>query len=315
MNRLVRTLLSTSCRGKFLAGGFAATRSLVRNMSAAAMSKYNFETLVVTAPEEFVYKVEMNRPEKRNAMNKAFWREMVECFNIIARDEDCRVVLLTGAGKMFSAGIDIQDNAELMQGASGDSELDAARIAEKVRNKIMDYQETFFVLEKCPKPVIAAVHGGCLGGGMCMISGCDIRVCTEDAWFQVKETDLGLAADVGVLQWLPHKTGNDSLLRELCFTARRFDAKEAREIGLVSRVYSDHEAMLGGAMELAADIASKSPVAVQGTKVNLNYSRDHSIADSFDYAATWNAARLQTNDIMKGVMASMTKSKAEFSKL
>lgn len=283
---------------------------------AAAMSKYKFESLVVTSPQEYIYQVEMNRPEKRNAMNKAFWREMVECFNAIARDQDCRVVLLTGAGKMFSAGIDLQDNAELMKGSMpGASELDTARLADELHMKIKEYQESFFVIEKCPKPVIAAIHGGCLGGGLCMISGCDIRMCTEDAWFQIKEAELGLAADVGVLQWLPHKTGNDSLLRELCFTARRFDSKEARELGLVSRLYADKDSMITGAMELAAEVARKSPVAIQGTKVNLNYSRDHSIADSFEYAATWNSARLQTEDIAKAVMANMTKSQAEFSKL
>ncbi|XP_041468869.1 delta(3,5)-Delta(2,4)-dienoyl-CoA isomerase, mitochondrial-like [Lytechinus variegatus] len=314
MNSLAKVILSTARKGNLTKIGLG--RTLARSMSSEGLSKYNFESLAVTNPQEFIYKVEVNRPEKRNAMNRAFWREMVECFNTIATDQDCRVVLLTGSGKTFSAGIDLQDNAELMQGAvPGSSELDVARIANKIRLKVKEYQESFFVIEKCPKPVIAAVQGGCLGGGLCMISGCDIRICTEDAWFQIKETDLGLAADVGVLQWLPPKTGNDSLLRELCFTARKFDSKEAKEIGLVSRLYPDKEAMVAGAMELAAIIASKSPVAVQGTKVHLNYSRDHSVADSFEYAATWNSAHLQSEDLVKAVMASMAKSKPEFSKL
>lgn len=314
MNRLAKVILSASRKGNLTNIGLAST--LARSMSSGGLSKYNFESLAVTSPQEFIYKVEVNRPEKRNAMNQTFWREMVECFNTIATDEDCRVVLLTGAGKTFSAGIDLQDNAELMQGAMpGSTDLDVSRIAYKLRSKIKEYQESFFVIEKCPKPVIAAVQGACLGGGLCMISGCDIRLCTEDAWFQIKETDLGLAADVGVIQWLPKKTSNDSLLRELCFTARKFDSSEAKELGLVSRLYPDQEAMMGGAMELAADIASKSPVAIQGTKVNLNYSKDHTVADSFEYIATWNAAHLQTEDLAKAVMASMTKSKAEFSKL
>nr|XP_054759788.1 delta(3,5)-Delta(2,4)-dienoyl-CoA isomerase, mitochondrial-like [Lytechinus pictus] len=195
MNSLTKVILSTARKGNLTKIGLR--RTLARSMSSEGLSKYNFESLAVTNPQEFIYKVEVNRPEKRNAMNRAFWREMVECFNTIATDQDCRVVLLTGSGKTFSAGIDLQDNAELMQGAvPGSTELDVARIANKIRLKIKEYQESFFVIEKCPKPVIAAVQGGCLGGGLCMISGCDIRICTEDAWFQIKETELGLAADV-----------------------------------------------------------------------------------------------------------------------
>ncbi|OXB51870.1 hypothetical protein ASZ78_007018, partial [Callipepla squamata] len=149
------------------------------------------------------------------------------------------------------------------------------------------------MLEKCPKPVIAAVHGACIGGGVDLVSACDIRYCSQDAWFQVKtdsvspnatqEVDIGLAADVGTLQRLPKIVGSQSLVNELAFTARKMMAPEAQSCGLVSRVFPDKAALLQGALELAAAIAARSPVAVQGTKVNLLYSRDHSVPDSLRY--------------------------------
>ncbi|XP_078001327.1 delta(3,5)-Delta(2,4)-dienoyl-CoA isomerase, mitochondrial-like [Glandiceps talaboti] len=278
-----------------------------RKMSSTT---YNFETLAVSSPKEHVYQVELNRPSKLNAMNRAFWREMVECFNTIADDSDCRVVVLTGAGRAFTAGLDVMDHVEIFS-----SEGDGARIAFKMKNFIKGYQETFNVIEKCNKPVIAAIHNACVGGGIDMITACDMRLCSQDAWFQIKEVEIGLAADVGTLQRLPKVVGNDSLVRELCYTARKFEAKEAKEFGLVSRIYPDKESLVQGALELAETIASKSPVAVQGTKVNLVYSRDHSVPESLEYIAAWNKSMLQTEDIMKAMQANMNKEKAVFSKL
>ncbi|KAK2510451.1 hypothetical protein Q9233_017727 [Columba guinea] len=169
------------------------------------------------------------------------------------------------------------------------------------------FQESFTALEKCPKPVIAAIHGACVGAGVDLISACDIRFCSQDAWFQVKEVDIGLAADVGTLQRLPKIVGSQSLVNELAFTARKMMAPEAQSCGLVSRVFADKEALLAGALEVAVAIAARSPVAVQGTKVNLLFSRDHSVPEGLRYVATWNMAMLQTEDILKSVQASMDK--------
>lgn len=248
-------------------------------------------------------------------MNKAFWSEMVECFNKIAQDADCRAVVISGAGKMFTSGLDLMEMAGDLLQPQGD---DAARISWFFRGIITRYQETFSVIEKCPKPVIAAVHGGCIGGGVDLITACDIRYCAQDAFFQVKEVDVGLAADVGTLQRLPKVIGNQSLVNELAFTARKMMADEALGSGLVSGVFPDKEAMLDAAFTLATEISSKSPVAVQGTKVNLLYSRDHSVAESLNYMATWNMSMLQTQDIVKSVQAAMEKKKLNsvtFSKL
>ncbi|XP_011370566.1 delta(3,5)-Delta(2,4)-dienoyl-CoA isomerase, mitochondrial [Pteropus vampyrus] len=275
--------------------------------SRAAPSKapdHNYETLRVTVAQRHVLHVELNRPEKRNAMNKAFWREMVECFNKIAQDADCRAVVISGGGKMFTAGIDLTDlGPEILQ-VQGD---DVARISWQLRLLISRYQESFNVIEKCPKPVIAAIHGGCIGGGVDLITACDIRYCTQDAFFQVKEVIVGLAPDTGTLQRLPRVIGNQSLVNELVFTARKMMADEALGSGLVSRVFPDKEVMLDTALALAAEISTKSPVAVQSTKVNLLYSRDHSVADGLNYMASWNMSMLQTQDIMKFIQAMMEK--------
>ncbi|XP_021353466.1 delta(3,5)-Delta(2,4)-dienoyl-CoA isomerase, mitochondrial-like isoform X2 [Mizuhopecten yessoensis] len=281
-------------------------------MSADVTSKYNFETLKVTQPKEFVTQVEMNRPKKLNAMNKAFWSEMRTCFQQLNSDSDCRVIVLSGAGKVFTAGLDLTDldTVAVMQ-----SDLDPSRKAFMIRGTIADYQETFTVIEKCTKPVIAAIHNACIGGGIDMTSACDIRYATQDSFFQIKEVDIGLAADVGTLQRFPKIVGNDSLVRELIYTARRFHSDEAKEMGFVSRIFPDKESMLTGAMDIAEIIASKSPVAVQGSKVSLVFSRDHSVREGLEHVAVWNQGMLQSEDVMKAVMAGMEKKTPKFSKL
>ncbi|GCC31422.1 delta(3,5)-Delta(2,4)-dienoyl-CoA isomerase, mitochondrial [Chiloscyllium punctatum] len=287
-----------SCRGLF-----QTLQIGIRTMSAAVAS-YDFETLHVSQPRDSVLHVELNRPNKRNAMNHTLWREMVECFNKITHDTDHRVVVVSGAGKMFTAGIDLMDMAGQVLQPTGD---DTARKAWHIRNKILQYQESFNVIEKCPKPVIAAVHNACIGGGVDLITACDIRLCSQDAWFQVKEVDIGMAADVGTLQRLPKIIGSASLMSELVYTARQLMADEALSCGLVSRVFEDKEAMLEGAFEMASEIASKSPLAVQGTKLNLIYSRDHPVKDGLNYIATWNMSMLQTDDLIKSAQAAMEK--------
>ncbi|KAF7218697.1 delta(3,5)-Delta(2,4)-dienoyl-CoA isomerase, mitochondrial [Nothobranchius furzeri] len=290
-------------------------QALVRNMSSSDGPTSPYTTLAISRPVESLTHVELHRPEKRNAMNKAFWSEMVDCFNEIADDQDCRVVVMSGAGRMFTAGLDLMDMANDILQPKGD---DVARISWNLRKTITKYQETFSVIEKCPKPVVVAVHGACIGGGVDLITACDIRLCTQDAWFQVKEVDIGLAADVGTLQRLPKVIGSRSLVNELALTARKMFADEAKSSGLVSRVFADKEAMMAGALEMAGQIACRSPVAVQGTKKNLLYSRDHSVAEGLNYMATWNMSMLQTEDVMKSAQAAMEKKSPKavvFSKL
>ncbi|KAK2846577.1 hypothetical protein Q5P01_009576 [Channa striata] len=292
-----------------------ASQTLVRAMSSSSGPTSPYTTLSISRPAEAITHVELHRPEKRNAMNKAFWSEMVHCFNEITVDPECRVVVFSAAGKIFTAGIDLMDMAGDILQPEGD---DTARISWNLRKTVTSYQETFSVIEKCPKPVVVAVHGACVGGGIDLITACDIRLCTQDAWFQVKEVDIGLAADVGTLQRLPKVIGSRSLVNELALTARKMYADEAKSSGLVSRVFANKEDMMAGALEMAGEIADRSPVAVQGTKINLIYARDHSVADGLNYVATWNMSMLQTQDVMKSVQAAMEKKSPKavtFSKL
>ncbi|KAK2146485.1 hypothetical protein LSH36_605g02072 [Paralvinella palmiformis] len=288
--------------------------------SMSLVSGYSFETLKVESPKDYIFHVEMNRPDKLNAMNQIFWKEMVECFQKMNSDPDCRCVVISGAGRAFTAveihflcsGLDLSDAITVL---SGDKSNDIGRAAFKIHETIRQYQESFTAIEKCTKPVIAAVHNACIGGGIDLITACDIRYCTSDAWFSIKEVDIGLAADVGTLQRLPKIVGNDSLVRELAYTGRKMFSDEAKQLGIVSRVFPDKETLLSGAVELAELIASKSPIAVQGTKVNLIFSRDNSVPVSLQYAATWNQAMIQSEDVMKSAMAGINKEKATFSKL
>ncbi|XP_007232365.3 delta(3,5)-Delta(2,4)-dienoyl-CoA isomerase, mitochondrial isoform X3 [Astyanax mexicanus] len=308
MSSIIRSALSGSRRL------YHPALNAVRAMSASGPTP-PFTTLSISQPASHVTHVELHRPDKRNAMNKAFWSEMIDCFNQITEDPECRVVVLSGAGKIFTSGIDLMDVAGALLDPVAD---DAARKAWTTHHIILKFQESFSVIEKCPKPVIAAVHGGCIGGGVDMVTACDIRLCTQDAWFQVKEVDIGLAADVGTLQRLPTVIGSRSLVNELALTARKMYSDEAMSCGLVSRVLPDKETMLTAAMEIAGEIAARSPVAVQGTKINLVYSRDHSVSDSLDYMATWNMSMLQTQDLAKSAQAAIEKKSPKdvlFSKL
>jgi enoyl-CoA hydratase len=159
--------------------------------------------------------------------------------------------------------------------------------------------------------VLAAIHNGCIGGGVDLVCCADMRYASADAYFCIKEIDIGMVADVGTLQRLPKLIG-EGLARELAYTGRKLDAEEARQIGYVNRVFADRDALLAGVMEIAAEIASKSPLSIRGTKEMINYTRDHSVADSLNFIATWNAGMLLSNDIQAAIMASMAKQKAEF---
>lgn len=274
-----------------------------------------FDNLIVEKVKPFVYNVQLNRPKKMNALSKELWSEIGAVFEMLGSDPDCRSIVLSGNGKMFCAGIDLGTLAEM--GTVTQEEGDVARKAMQFYKIIRNFQNYHMEIEKCPKPVIAAVHSACIGGGTNMVSFADIRYCTKDAWFQVKEAELGLAADVGALQQLPKVIGSASLARELCLSARKFHCDEAKECGFVSRVFEDKDEMLTCAIEMAEKMAQMSPVAIQGTKISLNYSRDHSVEDGLEHIARSNMTMLQSEDLMKAAMASLTKSEEppEFSKL
>ena len=251
--------------------------------------------------------VQINRPEKYNAMNAPFWSEIVEIFKWIDDTDAVRAVVISGAGKHFSAGIDLM----LLASVANELGKDVGRNARLLRRTILRMQASFNAVDNCRKPVLAAIQGYCIGGAIDLVSACDMRYCSKDAQFSIKEIDMGMAADVGTLQRLPRIIG-DGIMRELAYTGRTVEADEAQRIGLVNRVYDDHAALLEGVFAIAAEIAGKSPIAVAGTKEMLGYMRDHRIDDGLEYIATWNAAMLQSTDLRVAVAAHMSKQKPEF---
>ncbi|TXH87867.1 MAG: crotonase/enoyl-CoA hydratase family protein [Rhodoferax sp.] len=266
-----------------------------------------FETLSVTL-ENHIATVRLNRPEKANAMNAAMWQEIRQAFEWVDVTPEARVAVLQGEGKYFTAGIDLQMMMGLGSQIADDCE---GRMREKLRRLILDLQDTLTSLERCRKPVLAAIAGGCIGGGIDLITCADMRYASSDAFFTIKEIDIGMVADVGTLQRLPKLIGQ-GITRELAYTGRKFDAVEAQGMGLVNRVFESREALYAGVLAIAAEIAAKSPLSIRGTKEMLNYARDHSVADSLNYIATWNAAMLQSKDLMEAMSSSMTKKTPSF---
>ena len=260
------------------------------------MSLPAFETLELTL-DGHVAQVVLNRPDKANAMSAAMWRELEACFRWCSEEPAVRVVVLAGRGKHFCAGIDLQIFATL-----DDAGLEPGRRAERRRDTILRLQGNLTAIERCSKPVLAAIHNTCIGGGVDMICCADIRYGSADAWFSVKEIDLGMVADVGTLQRLPRLIG-DGLVRELAYTGRRMDATEAAQAGLLTRVFPDREALLAGVIEIARTIAARSPLAVRGTKEVILFGRDHSVEDGLRYIANWNAGMLSADDLSRTLVA------------
>jgi len=193
---------------------------------------------------------------------------------------------------------------------------DVSRKAKIMDELIGHHQNSISAVERCLKPVIAATHSAVIGAGVDLVSTADIRYCTKDCWFSVKEVDIGMAADVGTLQRFPKAIGSQSLVRELCFTGRKFKSDEALHWGFVNRVFDTKEELVEAAIKLAEEIASKSPVAVQGTKKNLVYSLDHTNQEGLDQIREINRLNLQSEDFVNAVIAGQSKGEAPvFSKL
>jgi enoyl-CoA hydratase len=266
-----------------------------------------FETLGVGLTDGVVT-VELNRPEKANAMSQDMWQDIRSVFRWVDETPEARVVIISGRGKYFTSGIDLAMLAGLKDQISGPCN---GRAREKLRRVILDLQDALSVIERCRKPVIAAIHGACIGGGIDLITCCDMRYAAAEAYFSIKEIDVGMTADVGTLQRLP-KLVPDGIARELAYTGRRFDAAEAKQIGLVNRVYDSAETLGEGVAEIAAVIAGKSPLSIRGIKEMIVYSRDHSVADGLNYVATWNAAMLMSEDLTEAMTAALEKRPAKF---
>ena len=246
----------------------------------------------------------LNRPEKRNTMGTTFFKELSEHLENLDRETGVRAVVVKAEGKSFTAGTDLEEAGSLLSGQAADQR-------EATRRKILKLQEGITSIERCSKPVIAAIHRHCIGGGIDLISACDIRIATKDAVFSIRETPMGIIADLGTLQRLPFIIGH-GWFRELALTGRNFTAEEALQMGLITRICENRDALYAEAKKLADRIADCPPLTVQGTKEVILYSRDNGIDAGLQYVAQKNTAALPSEDVVEAVTAFMEKRKPVF---
>lgn len=254
--------------------------------------------------------VRMTRPDEYNSMVAEFWRELPEIVDAISRDASARAIVLSSTGKHFCAGMDLA----VFAGQQDEQEVELGRRQARMRGTVKALQHTASCLEEARVPVLVAVQGGCIGGALDLATAADLRYCSADAFFVVQEINIGMTADVGTLQRLG-KCVPEGVARELAFTGRRMPAQRAYEVGLVQQVYPDHAALVAGVLDTAREIASKSPLAIHGTKVAMNFARDHSVADSLDQIATWQAGMFQPADMVEAFTAKAEKREAKYADL
>ena len=274
-------------------------------------TKYKSFTIDVS---DHVANLVLSRPDELNTMTRDFWVELGDVLEEINNNAEVRVVVMSSTGKHFCAGMDLSAFSNGVDNIPDGKKPDHARIGEAVYRVAKELQGYISTLEKIRVPVIAAIQGGCIGGAVDLVTACDIRLASKDAFFCIQEINIGMAADVGTLQRLP-KIIPDSKMREMAYTGRRMYADEAKETGLVSDTYESQEEMLAAANELAKVIASKSPVAIYGLKAVMNYSRDHSVSEGLEYNALWSGAMLSQKDMTEAITANMEKRDATFNDL
>ncbi len=260
--------------------------------------------------EDQVAHLRFHRPEALNTLTRAFWSELPHAVRDISDNAKARVLVMSSTGRHFTAGMDL-DVFLSPQPVTGRETSDPYVRNEAFRQHVHSLQDTFTALDEARIPILAAIQGGCIGGGVDMASACDMRYCTEDAFFQIAEINIGMTADVGTFPRLC-KLIPEGWVRELAYTGRRLPAQRAKEIGLVNDVFADHHTMLAEVMIRAREIAEKNPVAVTGSKVMINYARDHSIRDALDYIATWQTGMWAPPHMAEAFLAQREKRLAQY---
>jgi len=257
---------------------------------------------------EHVATLWLDNAERRNALGPPFWEDLPALMRQLSDDPDVRAIIIAARGPHFTIGLDLKAFGGALGGGEGSSE--AARRTRLLGN-IKRMQAAITAVADSPKPVLAAVQGYCIGGGIDLITACDIRLASADAIFSVRETKIAIVADVGTLQRLPGIVG-EGHVAELAFTGKDIGAARAREIGLVNDVLPDAAALAAAAGALAGEIAANSPLAVQGTKAVLRACKGRSVAEGLDYVAVWNAAFVQSNDLGEAMSAFVEKRAPRF---
>jgi enoyl-CoA hydratase len=250
----------------------------------------------------------LSRAHKLNAMGLAFWDTLPDFVRQIDENLEVRAAVLSGEGKAFSVGLDFFDiMPRLGMGSSGPDGERQRQLHQMIRHM----QHAVTSVERCRVPVIAAIHGYCLGGGVDLVTACDIRLASQDALFGVREPKVAIVADIGTLQRLPRLVGA-GVARELIYSGRDFDASYALAIGLVNRVLPDRQSALDAALDLAREIALNAPLAVQGSKRVMLEADRGAIDRELEYVATWNAAHLLSQDLGTAVAAFAAKKQPNF---
>ncbi|HSO30999.1 MAG TPA: crotonase/enoyl-CoA hydratase family protein [Labilithrix sp.] len=239
-------------------------------------------------------------PGKGNAMGQAFFRELPELFHTLDRDEAVRVVIVRGDKGIFSYGLDLKAMGPALMPHLAPGNLASERA--RLLDLIGDMQSGFDAMERCRKPVIAAIAGPCIGGGVDLISACDLRIAARGAIFSVREAKVAIVADMGSLARLPRIIGHGHT-RELAFTGKDIDAERALRIGLVNDLFDDEATLLAGARKLAREIADNPSVVVQGIKHVLDFGEGATVAEANRFVAVWNAAFLASADLGEAIQA------------
>lgn len=260
--------------------------------------------------------IKLNRPEKRNAMNWDFWRDLPRIVGDIDTHARARCIVLSSTGPVFSAGLDLSLFGQDVFASSKTAKMNEKELQtpQNFMSFLSFLQDSISSLQKARIPVICAIQGGCIGGGVDLICSADIRLATNDAFFSIRETKIGMVADVGtfprIVKLLP-----EGIVKELAFTGRNFSAQEAKEYGFVNRLYESHDSLIEGALEIANEIASNSPAAVYGCKRVIDFSRDHTIDEGLEWINMWNASMLSQSELMEGFHSYKSKKEGNFAEL
>jgi enoyl-CoA hydratase len=261
---------------------------------------------------DHVAEVVLDRADRLNTMAPAFFRSLRRAFEEIDDDAQVRAAIVWAEGRMFTAGLDLKEAFAGLGGAGGtDGPSSQATRNFDLYRLIRDWQDSISAAERCRKPVIAAVHGHCIGGGVDLVTACDIRLCSQDATFSIRETKMAMVADIGTLQRITGVVGK-GIAREMAYTGKRIDARRALACGLVNDVLHDKDALLQAARDMADEIAANSPLAVQGTKTVLGYSEQRGIEAGLEYVAQWNSSFVQSNDLAEALQAFLEKREPDF---
>jgi enoyl-CoA hydratase len=257
--------------------------------------------------------LQLKRPDELNTMIPAFWSELPAIVSDLDARAAARAIVISSTGRHFCAGMDLSVfTGGSSLGSDGPSETGRQRA--QLWMMVQHLQDAFTALERARMPVLVAIQGGCIGGAVDMVSAADMRYCSADAFFCIQEINIGMTADVGTLQRLP-KIIPEGIARELAYTGDRMHAEAALACGLVNRVFDDHAALVEGVLEIAGRIATRSPLAIWGTKEMINYTRDHSVADGLRYIAGWQSGMFQPTDMLEEFAAKGEKRAPEFEEL